>query len=131
VLAAENRLRDSHAFRRTVRSGRRAGGRALVVHLLETDAALPGEPTRIGLVVSRAVGNAVVRNRTKRRLRHLAKEFLAQVPPSSQLVIRALPASADLTGRELRLELDRCLRRVIDADQRDDTRGRARTGAAS
>ena len=35
VLAADHRLRDSDAFRRTVSSGRRAGGAALVVHLLD------------------------------------------------------------------------------------------------
>src|SRR6478735_1269745 len=37
VLAVDHRLRDSNAFRRTVRFGRRAGGAALVTHLL------PGE----------------------------------------------------------------------------------------
>ena len=31
-------------------------------------------PARVGFVVSKAVGNAVIRNRVKRRLRHLMRD---------------------------------------------------------
>jgi ribonuclease P protein component len=112
VLAAEQRLRDSNAFRRTVRSGRRAGSSALVVHLGGGALAPAERGPRVGLVVSKAVGNAVVRNRVKRRLRHVVKPFLAQLPASSELVVRALPLAAGMTSAELRAELGRCLDRV-------------------
>ena len=51
-------------------------------------------------MVSKAVGNAVTRNRVKRRLRHLAAASLPQVGFPVDVVVRALPpaASADLTG---------------------------------
>ena len=112
MLAADQRLRDSDAFRRTVRSGRRAGGAALVVHLLD-DAAPESEASpRVGLVVGKAVGNAVVRNRVKRQLRHLVRPFLTALPPGSELVVRALPPAATLPGPELGAELARCLQRV-------------------
>ena len=109
MLAADQRLRDSDAFRRTVRSGRRAGGAALVVHLAP-DAGGPGP--RVGLVVSKAVGNSVVRNRVKRRLRHVVREHLTSLPVTSELVVRALPAAAGLSSAELDAELTRCLHRV-------------------
>ena len=125
MLAAEQRLRDSDDFRRTVRSGRRAGGAALVVHLLVDEG--PLGPPSAGFVVSRAVGNAVVRNRVKRRLRHVVKDCLADLPSSSMLVVRALPASAALDSAELRAELTRCLERV----RRSAAAAPARTGAAS
>ena len=53
----------------------RAGGRggpALVVHVLlhAAPAVTDPAPARVGFVVSKAVGNSVVRNRVKRRLRH-------------------------------------------------------------
>lgn len=67
---------------------------------------------RIGFVVSKAVGNAVARNRVKRRLRHLAREHVSTLPGSAVLVVRALPAAATASYADLGADLDRCLRRV-------------------
>ncbi len=64
---------------------------------------------RVGFVVSRAVGNAVVRNRVKRRLRHLVREHLSSLPGSAVLVVRALPAAAAASSAELGADLARCL----------------------
>ena len=77
MLPAAHRLTGSAAFRDAVRSGRRAGSTTLVVHLAQ-DAA--GTSPRLGLVVGKAVGDAVRRNRVKRRLRHLVREHLASLP---------------------------------------------------
>ncbi len=70
--------------------------------------------TRVGFIVSRAVGNAVVRNRVKRRLRHLVRARVDTLPEARVLVVRAQPASADASYGELGAELDRCLGRVLD-----------------
>jgi ribonuclease P protein component len=125
VLAADQRLRDSNAFRRTVRFGRRAGGAALVVHLLVEDGGVSQLGPRVGLVVSKAVGNSVVRNRVKRRLRHVVRDYLSDLPGSASLVIRALPAAARLSSSELGVDLARCLDRVGRGTPA------AQTGAAS
>lgn len=62
----------------------------LVVHAL----AKPDPPSRAGFVVSKAVGNAVTRNRVKRQLRHLVgAELHAGVRPVD-VVVRALPPAA-------------------------------------
>ncbi len=50
---------------------------------------------RAGFVVSKAVGNAVVRNKVRRRLRHLVRPLLGELPAGSTLVVRALPAAAE------------------------------------
>jgi len=115
VLSAANRLTDAGSFRTVIRSGRRAGSRTLVVHLGD---GVPPAP-RVGLVVSKAVGNAVVRNRVQRRLRHLVRERLDLLPPAGALVIRALPDAAGASAVELRTDLDRCLKRVLSSTEQE------------
>jgi len=84
-----------------------------VVHLLVAAEADPARPAQIGFVVSRAVGNAVVRHRVQRRLRHLSRDRLSGLPSGSQVVVRALAPSADASYAELGADLDRCLHRVL------------------
>ena len=101
-------------FAPTIRHGRRAGTRSLVVHL---DACPAGREDAVhplvGFVVSKAVGPAVVRNKVKRRLRHLARERLASLPGSAVLVVRALPAAAGTSYVDLGSDLDRALAKVM------------------
>jgi len=67
---------------------------------------------RVGFVVSKAVGNAVVRHRVARRLRHLAGARLGTLRPGTALVVRALPAAAAATSAELGQDLDAAIRRL-------------------
>src|SRR3954451_15524831 len=99
VLPASNRLRRSDDFRRAVRSGRRASRRAGVLHLLVEDGC--AEPPRVGFVVNKAVGNAVLRNRVHRRLRAVLTARLPDLPAGSLAVVRALPSSASASYEQL------------------------------
>jgi ribonuclease P protein component len=94
VLPRGSRLNASGEFRSAIRRGVRVGRPALVLHVdsSETDG------VRVGLVVSKAVGNAVTRNRVKRRLRHLATAQLDRTPAGTDVVIRALPPAATGSG---------------------------------
>lgn len=109
MLARSNRLTSGEDFRRALRTGRRVGARTLVVHLTRTD---DDVPAKVGFAVSRAVGIAVVRNRVKRRLRHLARSRAGVLPRGSLVVVRALPGAATASYAELGDDLDRCLRRA-------------------
>ncbi len=114
MLATSHRLRSSRGFSDTVRHGRRAGSATLVGHLLPAPAAeAAAHPVRVGLVVGRGVGNAVHRNRVKRRLRHLVRTRLRALPDGATLVLRALPASARASSAELGRDLDRVLARLV------------------
>lgn len=112
MLPEAHRLKDSDSFRVAVRQGRRAGSRTVVVHLATTAGPGASDPARVGFVVSKAVGNSVIRNRVKRRLRHLAREHVSSLPGSAVLVVRALPAAAESSYPELDADLRRCLLRV-------------------
>jgi len=67
----ERRLRKRSDFDRVMQSARGAGDGVLVVFArpLEETA-----PSRLGLVVGRRIGNAVIRSRAKRRLRSAFRE---------------------------------------------------------
>jgi len=120
VLDRRDRLTRSAGFTTATRRGRRAGTRTLVLHLFVPPAGVPAEHAgpRVGFVVSKAVGNAVHRNRVKRRLRHLARERLSRLPASALLVVRALPASAGATYGGLGQDYDEALRRLTSSTGR-------------
>ena len=83
-----------------------------MVHARRTDAR-QAQPPRVGVVVSRAVGNAVVRNRVKRRLRAQVAPLLATVPLGTDIVLRANPAAAGAASREIGEALVRALETLI------------------
>lgn len=64
--------------------------------------ALAGEGTerRLGVAVSRKVGNAVARNRVKRQIREWFRTHRHRLRPGLRLVIVARPAAAALRGAE-------------------------------
>lgn len=110
MLDRTHRLRRRSDFSAAIRAGRRAGRPTLVVHLHHAGGSAP---PRVGFVVSRAVGGAVVRNTVQRRLRHLVRLHLAELPPGSMLVIRALPAADGATSARLGADLARALRAAV------------------
>jgi ribonuclease P protein component len=135
VLPQQSRMRRAEDFRRVLRTGRRAGGSVLTAYLLlpvgpdgpdgtsgtvGTPGEVPsGDPAKVGFIVSRAVGSAVVRNRVKRRLRELMRGRLASLPRGCLLVLRAHPAAASARQADLAADLDlvtgRLLRRQVGA----------------
>lgn len=115
MLPEPHRLRRRSDFASTVRRGQRAARRDVVIH------ALAGNPTevlvsdtgpRFGLVVSKAVGPAVIRHRVARRLRHICVGLVAEVPEGTNVVIRALPGSATASSKELDRQLRSGLRKL-------------------
>jgi ribonuclease P protein component len=103
VLPQPVRMRSRDDFTRAVRRGVRVGTATVVVHAWSDPEADHGP--LVGFVVSKAVGTAVTRNRVKRRLRHLVRERLADLPTEARLVVRANPAAASKPER-LPLDLD-------------------------
>lgn len=62
-----------------VAKGRKAALPGLVLQAMRRDDA---DPVRVGFTVTKKVGNAVIRNRTRRRLREAARLVLAGDPLS-------------------------------------------------
>ena len=123
MLPQQSRMRRPADFRLALRAGRRAGGSVVAGHLLLPTGShgevRSGDPAKVGFIVSRAVGSAVVRNRVKRRLRELMRGRLASLPRGCLLVLRAHPAAAGARQADLAADLDlvigRLLRRQVGA----------------
>jgi ribonuclease P protein component len=98
-------MRRSAEFELTVRRGSRAGRALLTGHLLVRGRDGAQAPL-VGFVVSKAVGNAVVRNKVRRRLRSVLRGYLPTLPGGSLLVVRAHPQAASARQVDLAAELD-------------------------
>ncbi|WP_375405290.1 ribonuclease P protein component [uncultured Amnibacterium sp.] len=105
MLAKANRIVSATDYRRLVRSGRRARGSLTLAY---GHRSAPGAPLRMGVIVARNVGNAVVRNRVRRRIKAVGWA-LAQDVEGLDVVLRALPsaAAADFT------QIDGEVRRLV------------------
>ena len=119
-------MRRGTEFSAAIRGGARGGSQRLIVHLRApedgSDTSSHDGAVRVGLIVPRAVGPAVQRNRVKRRLRALIADRLAQFEPANQLVVRALPAAGRATSAELGQDLEVALRKAQQRRQRSGRR---------
>jgi ribonuclease P protein component len=77
--------------------------------VLYAAALAPDEPSRIGFIVSKSVGNAVVRNLVKRRLREAGALSLQKYGSGFAIVVRALPAAAGASWDQLLADYDAAL----------------------
>jgi len=83
-IGREHRLRTTREYARVKDGGTPYRGRHCVVVV----AAAPGEPSRVGFVASRrGVGNAVQRNRARRRLREIVRRRWERVPQTGYLMM--------------------------------------------
>ncbi|WP_422110985.1 ribonuclease P protein component [Galbitalea soli] len=103
-----NRIARAEDFRSTVRRGRRAGLEHAVVYVAERG---DSSPTRFGFIVSKAVGNSVVRHRMARRLRAVGHELLPSYPTGRDVIVRALPGSPEVSWSILHGEISDGLER--------------------
>ncbi len=105
-MKKEYRLRRREDFRQVYRQGKIVFGRYLVFHLLP----IPDSRTKMGFSVSKKVGNAVVRNSIKRKLRAIAQDIIEKFPESYHIVIGAKVKSKGATSIQLRQDFLRTLK---------------------
>lgn len=90
-------LKQNHLFRRLYSRGKSAAGRELVLYCRRNGT----ERNRIGYTVSAKLGNAVVRNRIRRRLREAYRLNEARFVPGWDIVVVARSRAAGAPFRTL------------------------------
>jgi ribonuclease P protein component len=88
------RLRRRSDFLAVQRSGRKLHTR----HFLVVVAPAPSANGRLGITVSKKVGNAVTRNRVKRLVREFARTTPGWVPPGRDVVVIGKRSAAAVRG---------------------------------
>lgn len=109
MLPRAARLHTPDQFRRVTHSGSRGAATTMVVHVRRENR---DAGARVGFVVSRKVGNSVVRHRVVRRLRAMVALRLSALPSGADVVVRALPAAADAPSSVLDADFGLALRRA-------------------
>ena len=109
-----DRILSPRDFRRVVKSGKRGTSGSLVVVIASRLRATVREPDenrrRLGVTVSKRVGNAVIRNRLKRCIREWFRHAREGLPDGSDIVVIARRTARDLSGSEVAAILDGMIR---------------------
>lgn len=116
-LPTHERIRKRSEYQTIYRKGAKFETRHFKLAVLPN--CLPAR--RIGITVSRKVGNAVQRNRVKRRLREYFRRHKAAFPSSSDIVITAKTGAQELSFALVCSELNSVLTSA-------DLAGRCRNG---
>ena len=102
-LPRDQRLRKTRDIQRVQRTGERIRLPSVLVLFTSSEQS----QTRVGLTVSRKVGNAVIRNRVKRWLREAIRHQAEAIPSGRDVVVIAHPRAASAGLEALKHELSR------------------------
>lgn len=92
--------------------------RSFVVLVAARRGRAPDALPRLGVTVSRRVGNAVVRNRVKRRVREWFRRNRGVFPPDRDVVVIARASAAEIPSAEVGRELEGAVRRLAQGGGR-------------
>jgi ribonuclease P protein component len=108
-----DRILSTRDFGRVVKSGKRTTSGSFVVVIASRTSRTEGEADenrrKLGVTVSKRVGNAVVRNRVKRCIREWFRQAREGLPARSEIVVIARRKARDLQGCEIATVLDQMI----------------------
>ncbi len=102
------RLKSSTDFKRVRRTGKSYAHPLAILIVAPNEYGL----SRCGVVASKALGSAVARNRTKRRMRAVIQSYLPALPSGWDMILIARPLFLEAEWSELRKAIADLLRRA-------------------
>ncbi len=108
-MQQEYRLKRRNDFRRVFRAGDSFANRQFVVYVFPRT---EPHPTRIGISVSKKVGKAVVRNRIKRLIKEVTRQWIPVLKPRTDIVIIVRKPARDLDYHRVKSSLRHVFQRA-------------------
>lgn len=109
LMKKDYRIKKNKEFQDVFQHGKSTANRQFVVYVLDKQDV---EHFRIGLSVSKKIGNAVVRNRVKRLIRQFFLEHKEAVDQKKDYVIIARKPVAEMNYQEVKGSLQHVLKRA-------------------
>lgn len=100
------RIKKNKEFQQIFKKGKSFANRQFIVYVLKDEQT----EFRLGLSVSKKVGNAVARNRIKRYIRQTFLELKDDLLPNADYIIIARPQAATLDFHETKKSLEHVLK---------------------
>ena len=109
IVRKEKRIKDNKEFQQVFQRGKSMANRQFVIYILDKN---DQDTFRIGLSVSKKVGNAVTRNRIKRYVRQSFHELEDQIARPVDFVIIARHQTATMSMEEVKESLIHVLKKL-------------------
>lgn len=113
------RLRKREDFSKVFKHGKAAANHQLVVYFKPSSDA---ESFRVGISASKKIGNAVVRNTMRRRLKEILRTMEGRISKNVDIVVIVRKPAVDLEFEQLKRSVQHVLKRagLIQPSARED-----------
>jgi len=81
----KRKLSKTSEFKKVFSEGRRTEGKNLIIFILKNDY----DFNRLGIIVKKETGKAVLRNKIKRRLKEAFRQINKKLPPGYDIIVLA------------------------------------------
>ena len=109
MLPLKNRITKAKDFSKVLNSGFKNHQESLALYLYSTS-----QPSRLGLIISRRVGNAVKRHLLARQIREVFREFLKQHPTGFDVVVKFSTKFTDPSFSQIDQQFNQGIKKIIE-----------------
>lgn len=107
-----SRLRKHADYQRAYKASRKQFSPSMTYFYAPQPEGTVAQGTRIGITAGRVLGNAVERNRIKRRMREAIRAGQSQLPAGVDIILHPRRSVLDMAYAELQLEVERIFTKV-------------------
>ncbi len=107
MIGKELKIRKSQQYNNVYQNGRKLISKCLIIFLLDNNL----KTNRYGIVTSKKIGNAVIRNKAKRRLRELIYEKHGELKQGYDIVLVCRPLISKVAYSQLKNDFSILLRK--------------------